>query len=900
MRRPLTILVLCLALAGLAIPAAAAAESSIESFEVDSSTTQAGGHPDLRTKFRLDAPGQPEAASDVEVNLPQGMFGNPNAVTPCSAANFALTQCAPDSQVGLVTVWANYLGDPDTLLGTAPVYNVEPGEDQTALFGFNIPKLQTPVSIPVAVRTGSDYGMRFTVAGISQTTPLAAADIRFWGFPADPVNDVERFPKGSPGAPGACIGQAGVGCLAGPTETSIPIQPLTQNPSHCTDDPLTATLRVFTYQDPEHPGAASADYPATSECEVQTFNPVLKGRLTTVEADSASGLDLSLQAKQFLGFSASPSTIRNVTVNLPEGLTINPDAADGQSACPEALANFGNERPANCPDNSKVGSFSIGSPALEGPLLGSVYFGEPRPGDQYRIFMVADGYGIHAKLFGSLRPDPETGQLEAVFRDLPEVPFESFDLHLFASDRGVVATPTRCSVYQVSSLFTPWNTTLARQTSEPSLEVSSGPNGRPCPGQVRPFNPRLVAGTSNPVAGDHSSFTLKLDRDDGDQFLGDLNFTMPPGLTGRLVGIAYCPDGAIAAAANNLGRSEQAIASCPASSQIGTTNVAAGPGFHPFHAVGKMYLGGPFKGAPLSLVAVTPALAGPYDYGVVVVRVAIRIDPLDAHVIALSDTVPSIIGGVPIRMRSIQVNIDKPDFMINPTNCSPFSIDSQGIGDEGTIADFSSYFHAVNCSKLGFRPKMTMRQMNGGRNTRRAANPAIRFDLRTRLGDANIRSLTVTLPTAFSIDQSHLGNICSEGELTRSRCAGRQPIGTAVTTTPLLDAPLSGPVFAVSGSGGLPRLAFILGGQVELTPRASSSSDKTGKLKTVVPVVPDAPIGHFRFNLFGGKVGYLANTRSLCRRPVVTRVQFQGQNGKAKTEKVKLRAACGKAKKRRR
>jgi hypothetical protein len=307
-----------------------------------------------------------------------------------------------------------------------------------------------------------------------------------------------------------------------------------------------------------------------------------------------------------------------------------------------------------------------------------------------------------------------------------------------------------------------------------------------------------------------------------------------------------------------------------------------------------MYLAGPFKGASLSLVAVTPALAGPYDYGTQVVRVALHIDPLSAQVKALSDTVPAIIGGVPIRMRSIQVNIDRPKFTINPTNCSPMSVDSQGIGDQDTIADFSSYFHAVNCRALGFKPRMTIQQLGTRKSTRRAANPRLRFDLNTRPGDANIKSLSVTLSSAFEIDQRHLGNICSEKELTEKQCAGRTPIGQATTTTPLLDQPLAGPVYAVSGSGGLPRVAFILNGQVNLVPRADTVTANGGRLQTTVPVVPDAPIGHFRLNVFGGKTGYLINTRDICVHTPVIQVAYMGQNGKTRTESVKVKAACGK------
>jgi hypothetical protein len=292
----------------------------------------------------------------------------------------------------------------------------------------------------------------------------------------------------------------------------------------------------------------------------------------------------------------------------------------------------------------------------------------------------------------------------------------------------------------------------------------------------------------------------------------------------------------------------------------------------------------------------TPALAGPYDYGVVVVRVALHVDPKTAQVSAVSDSIPQIIGGIPIRMRSIQVNIDKPHFTINPTNCNPFSVDSQGIGDQGTVTDFSSYFQVVNCETLPFKPTMKVKQLGSSKGTKRSQDPAIQFDLRTRPGDANIKSLAVTLPKAFAIDQRHLGNICSKAQLAAERCAGRQAIGTATTTTPLLDQPLSGPAYAVSGFGKLPHVVFILNGQVLIMPEAESSSVNGGHLRTVVPVVPDAPIGHFRLKLFGGKKGYLVNTRDLCAQASKTKIEYTAQSGKKRTESVATKTACGKGK----
>jgi hypothetical protein len=874
----------------LAVPARAAGPMSIESFSVGSSNTEAGAHPDVTTHITMSNPGEPEAAQNVAINFPEGLFGNPRAVAVCRSVDFALNRCPGSSQVGIITIYANYESNSNYLLGTAPLYNMEArGGFETARFAFVAPTAEVPVNVPITVRTGSDYGLRMTVTGITQEIPFAGADITVWGFPADVEHDTDRFHVGEKG----CAGIAATSCIVPPYVTAgIPVKPYVDNPTVCTGQPLTTRLEVTSYEEPGSPARAQADYQPTTHCEKQVFNPVLNLALTNTESDAPSGLDLQFRDPIFLGQSNSPSELRSATVTLPEGLTINPDAADGQIACTDAEANFNSDDAAHCPDNSKIGTFQLHTPSLPDALTGALYIGEPQPGDQYRIVMVAEGFGIHAKLVASVRPDPETGRVTMHVDDLPQVPFEEFDLHLFASDRALMATPTQCRVYVAESVFTPWNSALSPQVSSPIVSIDSGPNGRPCPGQQRPFQPTLVAGSSNPIAGDFTDFRLKLGREDGDQFLGDLNFTMPPGLTASLRGLGYCPESAIAAAARNSGRAEQASPSCPAGSLIGTTNVAAGPGSHPFHAVGRLYLSGPFKGAPLSLVAVTPALAGPYDYGVVVVRVAIHVDAHDAHVSAISDTVPSIIGGIPIRMRSIQVNVDRGSFMINPTNCSPFSVASQGIGDQGSVADFSSYFQTIDCAKLSFKPRMTLKQLGGRKATGRSKDPALRFDLRTRRGDANIKTLTVTLPKSFAIDQRHLGNICSKAQLAAERCAGRQPIGTAIAETPLLEEPLKGPAYAVSGFGKLPHVVFILNGQVTIMPEAESSSVK-GRLRTTVPVVPDAPVGHFRLDLFGGKRGYIVNTRNLCASASAMVVDYTAQNGDTYQQRVRPKAACG-------
>ena len=456
--------------------------------------------------------------------------------------------------------------------------------------------------------------------------------------------------------------------------------------------------------------------------------------------------------------------------------------------------------------------------------------------------MIASGFGINVKLIGSFKPNPETGQVTAYFEDLPQVPFEDFQLHLFSGERALMATPIDLHDLHRQRRLLPLGRRAARTAIEPGLRPRIRPARQPnaqarSAPSTRPSKP---APPTRPPAPS-SSFTLKLNREDGDQYLGKLNFTMPPGPDRQPARRHLLPRSRHPAAAKTLGRTEQAEPSCPASSEIGTSNVAAGPGSHPFHAVGKIYLAGPFQGAPLTLVAITPALAGPYDYGTVVVRVALHIDPADAHVIADSETVPEIIGGIPLRMREIEVNIDTPNFMINPTNCSPFSVGSEGIGDQGTAASFSSYFHAVNCAALAFTPKMTITQLGGHKvdRPRQGAEPAIRPQHPPRRRQHQIGHRH---PAKSLRDRpGHLGNLCDKAELAADQCAGQPAIGTVKDETPLLEKPLEGPAYAVSGFGVLPHVAFILGGQVTVMPEAESTSVNGGELKTVDPGRPRRP-----------------------------------------------------------
>ncbi len=332
-----------------------------------------------------------------------------------------------------------------------------------------------------------------------------------------------------------------------------------------------------------------------------------------------------------------------------------------------------------CPEYAKVGTVNVYSSALPGVLPGSIYIGEVKPGERYRLILTADGFGFHVKLPGRVDLDPQTGQLVLVFENLPQSPFSRFNMHFFGSERGLMATPTKCGTYAVTSTFEPWDSALPSQTSSQFFSLDSGPNHSPCPSSPRPFDPGFSAATAGNTAGAHTPFGVEVTRPEGNQNLSSIEVKTPPGMLATLVGVPYCPDAALASTAlpDYSGLAEQMSPSCPAASQIGTATTGAGAGTHPVYVGGKVYLAGPYKGAPLSLAVVTPVVSGPYDLGSVVVRVALNVDPSTLEINAVSDPLPQILQGILLRLRSVQLNLDRPGFTLNPTNCDPHSVAAQ-------------------------------------------------------------------------------------------------------------------------------------------------------------------------------------------------------------------------------
>jgi hypothetical protein len=925
------------AAAGL-LPATAPASVPIHSFDALPSSTKAGAHPDVSFSFSVGnrqfspSPCACADAKNVAVHLPPGFIGNPHATPQCDIASFSTNRCPVDSQVGVVELKLSLSnGGPSTSVVeiVAPVYNLIPPPEEAGLLGFKT-NVDTPTFTVISARTGGDYGLDATVSNIDHFFPLLAVKQVIWGVPADPIHDYMRFDLGqkpfafpfteqtqtcdandnlSTDDPTTvyemCFGGGspvgGSSSAQGPVSSNSALTPFTQNPTTCGVSSLSTSLDVLSYDGGET--HAASPYPATTDCAQLSFNPSLFARPTTTQTDSPSGIDIDLKVPQFESRETpSPSEIRGTTVTLPPGFTINPSAADGKSACTETQARFGTTEEARCPEFAKVGTVEVHSPVLPGVLPGAVYIGQPLPGNRYRLFIAFDGFGVHVKLPGTVHPDPNTGQLVTEFRNLPQFPFEDFNLHFFGSERGVLATPTQCGTYPVATEFEPWDGTLSSQNSTQFFTLDSGPNGMTCPNGPRPFAPGFRAASTANTAGAHTSFSLDLTRQDGEQNLSALNVTTPPGFSATLKGIPYCPAAAIAAAGASgySGLAEQATPSCPAASLVGEAIAASGAGTHPFYAPGKVYLAGPYKGAPLSLVVITPAVSGPYDLGDVVVRTALHVDPTTAQVTAVSDPLPQILEGIPLRLRSILVNLNRPGFALNPTNCDPLSVGAKLSGNEGATASLSAPFQVANCATLPFAPKLAI-SLKGG--TKRSQNPALKAVLTAQPGEANIAGAQVTLPHSEFLDNAHIQTVCTRVQFAANECPAASIYGRATAVTPLLGQPLSGPVYLRSSSNKLPDLVAALNGQITVDLDGRIDTGKGGGIRNTFEVVPDAPVTKFTLEMQGGNKGLLENSENLCSPKAKTHatVDLTGQNGKAYDTTPPVANSCkGKAKKHRR
>jgi len=621
-------------------------------------------------------------------------------------------------------------------------------------------------------------------------------------------------------------------------------------------------------------------------CENLSFAPSAVIEPTSRVAGEPTGLNVRLKIPQ----NSSPdglatSDLRKAVVTLPMGMSVSASSAAGQGACGQAEIGIGSTAAPTCPDSSKIGRVTIHTPLLKQPLEGDVILAKPGDnpfGSLLAMYLAVPGPGLYLKLPGKVEADPVTGQLTATFSDTPQLPFEEMILELNSGARAPLVNPSACGEYFVNSEFVPWSGTPPIQDQD-SFSVDAG-----C--STGGFSPGFSAGTKNPIAGSFSPFTLQVTRQDGEADLSRIAATLPPGLLAKLAGVPLC------------GEAQAASGDCPAASQVGTTTVGAGAGPNPIYVpeAGKaptaVFLAGPYKGAPYSLVVKVPAQAGPFDLGTVVVRNALRVDPTTTQVTAESDPLPQILEGIPISYRDVRVEVNRPQFTLNPTDCSQFAVTSTLTSAAGQAASPKAPFAAANCERLGFKPALALR-MKG--QTRRAGNPALTATLRAPEGQANIASTTVILPKTAFIDQRHVNSPCTRVQFNAGACPAKSVLGTAVAYSPLLDEPLEGPVYFRSNGGErqLPDLVADLNGQIHVTLvgfiDVKRVSRETSLVRTRFASVPDAPVSRFVLSLKGGRRGLIQNSADLCRSKPKAEVRMEGQNGKTNDFKQTIAVACG-------
>jgi hypothetical protein len=909
---------------------------------------QAGGHPfQFSTEFNFatfsSAPQSPSTQWDtvgtspvrdpraITADLPAGLLANPQAVPHCSLADwFAQTCDKKKDAVGdaCLRLFANTEGGCRLI---SPIINLQPSGSYPGELGVVV--AGTPfILITAGLRSGSDYGVAAT--NLAPETNLNRVRITLWGVPAAPEHNPMRAKDcGEAEHQFRSVEEGELECerefepgAGGPAET--PEVPFLTMPTECSGIPLTIVGRYDTWQAPDEFAEADSRFSAVDGCNALSFAPTIEARPTTDLADSPSGFefDLTIPQNEEPEGVATPS-LKEAVVKLPPGLVVNPSSGAGLEGCSPAQvglttpvgqtpAHF-TEEPAHCPDAAKLGNVEVKTPLLHEPLgsieplpgrVGSVYLATPHQnpsGSLLAGYIVLEGEGVIIKLAGQFATNPQTGQITASFLENPQAPFEEFKFHFFEGARGALRTPAVCGTYEVGSTLTPYSAPESGPPAEPTAEFETavGPTGGACPSasSQEPNAPVFHAGTESPQAGIYSPFSLKLVRQDGEQEIKAIETTLPEGLTGKLAGTPYCPDAALAAAANKSGAAEQASPSCPAASEVGTVDVASGAGPTPLNVPGKAYLAGPYKGAPLSLAIITPAVAGPFDLGTVVVRTALYVNPETTQITAKSDPIPTILEGIPLDVRSITLKMARPNFTLNPTSCEPLAITGSALSVFGQSAPLSQRFQVGGCQALGFKPQLALK-LKGA--TKRAENPALTATLTyPQKGNyANIASAQVTLPHSEFLDQAHIKTVCTRvqfaaGAGNGEQCPAASVYGQATAITPLLDQPVSGPVYLRSSTNKLPDLVAALSGQIDVDLDGKVDTGKGGGIRNSFEAVPDAPVSKFVLSMQGGKKGLLVNSENICSKPQRAIASFVGQNGKTYEANPLIANSCKSGKK---
>jgi hypothetical protein len=873
-------------------PVAARAAFKVQpgSFAVSTSSNQAGAHADLTTSFGFaqnEQGGVGAVLRNVEVILPVGFAGYPTSVKTCSPPQVELDECAADSQIGTIEVALNFFpGMIKTY--TVPVYNMTPPPNETAVFGFFVAGL---VSANIVVSVGPDYRLHSTVTNVVSAVEVIRQSLTVWGVPADPSHDAQRGNKFSCEQDNA---EAKVCAGGGIAANENPV-PFLVNPTQCTSEPLEAELTVESWEGDKPPTVKTPVGPFTG-CESLKFAPTISVEPEETQATTPTGYEVDLNVPQTEGAEGlATADLKDAVIEMPAGVVLSPAAANGLVACTEAQVGLGSEQPVACPNASKVGEVSLVTPALTGELKGFLYLGSPPSGGAiteppFTVYLTLAGHGVLIKIKGSVGPNPVTGQLTTTFERNPELPFSELKVQLNGGSRSTVANPSVCGSYSAESELTPWSAPaeLAATPSSFPFEITG------C--QPPRFAPTVSAGVTSNQAGGYTPLSVTFSREDADQDLGGLTITTPPGLSGNLSKVPLC------------GEPQAAQGTCPAASQIGEVTAGVGPGPEPlFIKGGKVFLTGPYDGAPFGLSVAISEHAGPFDLGTgpcdcEVVRATVNVDPHTAQLTVSNRALPTIKDGIPFQVKTVNVTINRPEFVFNPTNCEPMSVTGTLSSTQGMSSPFARHFQATNCAALAFRP--TLKASTSAR-TSRTGGASLTFNLtypNTPQGsEANIARFKVELPKGLPSRLKTLQKACVAAtfEANPASCPATSVVGHAKAVTPIIPVPLEGPAYFVSHGGeAFPSLVIVLQGYgVTVDLVSTTFISKHGVTSGTVKTVPDVPVGSFELTLPEGPHSALAAPHNLCKGTLKMPTEFLAQNGAAIHQNTTIKVTgCAKKK----
>jgi hypothetical protein len=811
------------------------------------------------------------AVKDVELDLPVGLLGDPAAVPQCPQSLLpgiqtglqSESQCPADTQIGMVSL---ELGGSET--ATVPLFNLVPVAGVPAQFGVDA--LLFPLTLNAEIRPDRSYALSVNIDNLTALFRLTGITVTLWGEPADPSHDADR---------GKCAPPPLGGNSRGSCPSGAQLEPFLTMPTTCKSR-VAFALRVDSWAQPGEfvTGTATSTGGSGEEsdlrgCEGLDFDPSISVQPEVTEADSPTGVAIDLHMPYDSSAAGrAEASLEDALVTLPQGMSINVATAAGLEVCTAAEIGIGTMQPDSCPGASEIGSVEIDTPLLSSPLVGSIYMGQPpEPFDgELTAYVVAEGDGVVVKLPMKLLVNPNTGQLSVSVEGVPQFAFTDMKLRFRGGPRAPLATPEECGTFTTASQLIPYS--ALESSLQPTLTTSFAIESKCDHG----FTPSFVAGSTSTGAGESTGFTVQVSRADGEQDIRDLAATFPAGLLANLGSVSLC------------GSAQALEGTCGVASAVGTVTIAAGAGPQPFYLSGTAFLTGPYEGAPFGLSIVVPAVVGPFNLGTVVLGARLLLDRHTARLSLVTDLLPTTRDGIPIRVRSLTVSVDRPGFMVNPTNCATQQITAEVAGTQ-TTARVASPFSLTGCSRLPFSPSVSasvpgkVSIVDGAGFEMKISEPGgVR---------ANIDSLEGVFPSQLSARLKSVQHACLQATIDSNPalCPPGSRIGSAVVRTSLFRNPLSGPTYLVSrGTAARPEIVIILQGEgVVLELSGSLKISSSNALIFSIGDVPDAEISSLQVNLPAGPGAVLgANdlskaTGSLCGKRLVLRMNVTGQNGVA-------------------